>query len=296
MRYAIIFSAALLVAGCAPISEVRGLRVIQKDTLTGAKPEDVSYSEHLRCFVKKEHFAQHAPKKVNGESETPPIEIPLLDANGQKIRTKGQVDESILANGDVKMSGGEKVATAAVMLWAVPVGISMTIVENILGLPLAPYVFYIFNKTKSDSYLNYMSGDLAYAQGKFKDSRGAYLRSEKAAASMAQHSDIYLKIGRTYELEGKKELSTLYYRKFLDYSLAQYPEYFSRQSPALKNDPQHLKSSFEFVECKLANGAACENDPAGAGSLFPKICSPGEYAKFGMGGGVICCKEGLICD
>lgn len=64
-------------------------------------------------------------------------------------------------------------------------------------------------------------------------------------------SDVYYKIATTYDKEGNQDLSGKYYKAFLEYSIALYPEYFQKHDSTLVNDWDALDKKFTEAEEKL---------------------------------------------
>lgn len=225
-----VLIALLVLPACAPVSEVAALRSLNRDNLGSTKFKDVSYSKELRCYVKGNE--------------------PLFDELGQKMRSEKDLQNRLGAE-YVPWTKGDSALFWGTMIYAVPFSFVTSTVGNILGLPGAPFVYRTYNRLRKGSYSGYMDGRKALDQGQHDEAIKRFVEAEKNGIRLAQDSDIYFHLARAYESSGNQELANLYYTRFLNYSVRQYPDYFQKYDKELKNDSQALSAEFDQAEKKL---------------------------------------------
>ena len=71
------------------------------------------------------------------------------------------------------------------------------------------------------------------------------------AGSLIYFSDINYHIAEAYDKEGNSGLAEKYYRTFLEYSIALYPDYFAEHNPKLVNDRSILDKEFSVAEARV---------------------------------------------
>lgn len=131
-----------------------------------------------------------------------------------------------------------------------PVAIVVGIAEEIVLLPASPYTNYKSSQRKRKTFAEYSTGRKLLDEKQFDKARFHFLRALDFSAAIAYSSDVYFQIAETYASENKDALAKDYYRMFLDYSVALYPDYFKHQDEKYKNDPKVLDQEFAKAEEK----------------------------------------------
>lgn len=200
----------------------------------------VTYVNELRCYI------------YRVDDQIKEMDSILFDAAGKKIMTKEEAIEHIrFQYSDKGFSTSEKVAGYATLVWVAPVGLIFGIVEDIAMLPAFPYVIYLKNKFQEESFEYYQEGQKLLEQGQYPQAREKFFLALSGWGSLIYHSDIYYKIAETYDKQGNNTLSGKYYKTFLEYSIALYPDYFQEYDPKLANDRAKLDKEFTVAEEKL---------------------------------------------
>ena len=182
--------------------------------------------------------------------------VVLFKETGEKARTRPDAMEALrfeLDNTDA--STAEKTFGIATLIWTVPVTVLLSALETALYLPAYPYAYYKMRKARSDSFASYVQADDLLKQGKYVQARATFMKAKEYMLRVTHQSDVYFKIAEAYEGEGNGSMAADYYKKFLDYSVGLYPDYFELYDSAYANDPKALEKEFDKADAKLMASA-----------------------------------------
>lgn len=235
----------LLLSGCAGFAgdinkamEIR--RSSSVDTKKTFDESKVVYIKELRCYAYRD------------DNNKKDIDSILFDAAGKKIMARDEAIEHVKFHyGDKGFSTGEKIAYFSTAVWVVPVGLVFTVAENIAMLPAFPYVSHLKNKFERAAIEYYQAGKELAEQGRYSEARQKYFLVLSGSRSLIYSSDINYQIAETYDNEGNVVLAEKYYRNFLEYSVALYPDFFQERDSRLTNDRAILDRELSVAEAKL---------------------------------------------
>ena len=252
MKKKVIFYIALLSSlftGCAgfvssDINEAMQIRRSSSvDTKKAFDESKLAYIKELRCY------AYRADEK---KKDTENI---LFDTVGKKIMTRDEAIEYVKFHySDKGFSTGEKVALYSTAVWVVPVGFVFGVTENVAMLPALPYALHLKNKFQRESAEFYQDGQSLAEQNRYPEARDKYFLALSGNRSLIYNSDISYQIAETYDKEGSAVVAEKYYRNFLDYSIALYPDYFKEHNSKFIDDRTVLDKEFTAAEAKLDMG------------------------------------------
>jgi hypothetical protein len=245
-----------LLSGCAGFvsSDINKAMEIRRsssvDTKKAFDESKVFYIKELRCYAYRE------------DEKKKDIDSILFDAAGKKISNRDEAIEQVKFHyGDKGFSTGEKIALYSTAVWVVPVGFVFGVTENVAMLPALPYALHLRNKFQKEAVDYYQEGQILTAQNHYPEARAKYFLALSGAGSLIYSSDINYQIAETYDKEGNSVLAEKYYRSFLEYSIAQYPDYFQERNPKLANDRAVLDKEFTAAETKLNNVLTSRSSP-----------------------------------
>jgi hypothetical protein len=221
------------------------------DTKKAFDESKVTYIKELRSYT------------YRADDKKKDIDSILFDAAGKKIATKDEAIEQVRFRYSNKgFSTSEKVAGYATAIWVAPVGLVFYVAETVAMLPSLPYVIHLKNKFQKEEFEYYELGQKHLEEGYYPEAREKFFLALSGGSSLIYRSDIYYKIAVTYDKQGNTVLSEKYYKIFLEYSIALYPDYFQERNPKLVNDSTELDKEFTTAEEKLNNVITIRSSPA----------------------------------
>ena len=249
MRHSIILCSSLfllLTCGCTGFvaSDIKNAMNVQRssyiDTANRFDESKIIYIKDLRCYA----YRTDPDKK-----DTDNI---LFDRAGRKILSKEEALERVWsAYTDTGLSATEKGFGYAVAVYGVPVDLAFSIGENIALLPTYPYVAYLRHKFEKKSFENYREGQNLLKEGRHSQARERFYHSLSWSTALLYQSDIYFQIAETYDRENLRDLAAKYYKTFLEYSIALYPDYFEKYDKSYVDNRPTLDKEFTLAEQKL---------------------------------------------
>lgn len=193
----------------------------------------LTYSKQLRCY------------KYNDKI--------LWSHAFEKIHTREEALERLqLLFSHEKYSVGEKMAFGATAAYVVPVALVLAAVNEVALIPAAPYTQYKSHSRKKTVFRNYAQGIILLEQDRYREARMSFWKALKDDLGLISASDVYYKIAKTYDGEKNQKKAATYYREFLDYSIALYPDYFEKYDKKFTNDLDQLDKQFSKAEEKLS--------------------------------------------
>lgn len=232
----LLVSLTLLFSGCASTNEIHQLIDNAFSPSSADKPtkmEEISYSTDCHCFKYGDIF--------------------LFNISGGKVRTKEEAAEWLQVQSiEERRSTGERVAAGVTSVYVIPVSLLIGIVNEVALIPASPYTYYKKAKDKKDLFDKYVNALHEFEKGNYSKARLGLLSCLRHWQDLRYYSNVYFKIGETYEKDGQMELARKYYELFLNYSIALYPAFFAEYDASYKNDFKMLDKALTIAETKLA--------------------------------------------
>ncbi len=237
----------MLLSGCSSIvaSDIKESMNLHPHTVINTDKEidlsKITYVQELRCYTYQADKDKDEMKSI------------LFDETGRKIMTREAAIEYVQTayENEKRLTTKDKVYYWSTMVWVAPWGFVFGVAENIVMIPAYPYLYHIYNKIQKEAYLSYRDGQELLTQGHYREARENFLLARSDLRYLVNQSDIDFKIAQTYDNEGNRQSAANYYKDFLEYSIALYPDFFKEYNDKLVNDRTELDKEFSIAEEKL---------------------------------------------
>lgn len=218
--------------GCAPYYRINDMKAIDRsfniDTSFKIEEDKLIYSRQRRCYTYNDRI--------------------LLKETGEKISNRKEAAERLRYQPISENFSIEKVISYPVFfVWFAVIGVPLFTADHIAGIPASPYIFYLDDAYRKESFENYKRGEILLSEGNYNEARKYFFKAREIACSLVQQSDLLFKIAETYQTENI-ELAHDYYLMFLSYSQNLYPVYFSELDSNYINDLNVLDKEFGRAE------------------------------------------------